>query len=256
MARLPVPGGDAGAWGDVLNDFLAQAHNTDGTLKPASVSAAGGQPVSEKGQPNGYASLDGSGLVPASQLPPAGAVQDATSSAKGVVQLAGDLSGTAASPMIANNAVTDAKITNGVSQSKITNLIADLAALVPRDSTITADPPAPLVRHVRNFAVDTNSENVMEIEVNGILTGWFNESGNYRALPGLNWDAAIRVINHATQTGDIIQHQTNDRTTNLWAIDKDGYTKMSEVKMNPVLVLGAADPVPAGTPVGTVILRT
>lgn len=33
MARLPIPGGDEGSWGEVLNTFLAQAHNADGTLK-------------------------------------------------------------------------------------------------------------------------------------------------------------------------------------------------------------------------------
>lgn len=35
MARLPTPGGDENTWGDVLNDFLAQAHNSDGSLKSA-----------------------------------------------------------------------------------------------------------------------------------------------------------------------------------------------------------------------------
>ena len=33
MARLPNPGGDAEVWGTVLNDFLLQEHNTDGTLR-------------------------------------------------------------------------------------------------------------------------------------------------------------------------------------------------------------------------------
>jgi hypothetical protein len=33
MARLPIPGSDDGIWGDVLNDYLVQTHNTDGTLK-------------------------------------------------------------------------------------------------------------------------------------------------------------------------------------------------------------------------------
>lgn len=33
MSRLPTPGGDAGQWGSILNDFLDVAHNTDGTLK-------------------------------------------------------------------------------------------------------------------------------------------------------------------------------------------------------------------------------
>ncbi|MGF7229147.1 MAG: hypothetical protein ACQR33_04140 [Candidatus Saccharibacteria bacterium] len=39
MARLPIPGSDAGAWGSVLNDFLQQAHATDGALKGDSVGA-------------------------------------------------------------------------------------------------------------------------------------------------------------------------------------------------------------------------
>lgn len=33
MVRLPQPGADAGNWGVILNEFLAQAHQTDGTLK-------------------------------------------------------------------------------------------------------------------------------------------------------------------------------------------------------------------------------
>jgi hypothetical protein len=37
MARLPVQGSDSGIWGTVLNDFLSQAHSSDGTLKAGSV---------------------------------------------------------------------------------------------------------------------------------------------------------------------------------------------------------------------------
>lgn len=33
MARLPKPGGDTGAWGDILNNFLSVEHNDDGSLK-------------------------------------------------------------------------------------------------------------------------------------------------------------------------------------------------------------------------------
>lgn len=40
MARLPAPGGDGGTWGTILNTFLKVSHNTDGTLRPASVAAA------------------------------------------------------------------------------------------------------------------------------------------------------------------------------------------------------------------------
>lgn len=34
MSRLPIPGQDVGQWGHLLNDFLVQSHNTDGSLKP------------------------------------------------------------------------------------------------------------------------------------------------------------------------------------------------------------------------------
>ena len=33
MARLPNPGGDNGNWGTILNDYLSQVHNPNGTLK-------------------------------------------------------------------------------------------------------------------------------------------------------------------------------------------------------------------------------
>ena len=33
MARLPQPGGDTGEWGQILNDYLSQAHAADGSLK-------------------------------------------------------------------------------------------------------------------------------------------------------------------------------------------------------------------------------
>lgn len=40
MPRLPQPGADAGSWGTILNDFLTQAHNVDGSLKDNSVPVA------------------------------------------------------------------------------------------------------------------------------------------------------------------------------------------------------------------------
>ena len=40
MARLPQPGGDAGDWGQILNDFLGQSLASDGSLKPGVVQAS------------------------------------------------------------------------------------------------------------------------------------------------------------------------------------------------------------------------
>lgn len=39
MARLPTAGSDDGQWGDILNDYLLQAHKADGTIKDNAVSA-------------------------------------------------------------------------------------------------------------------------------------------------------------------------------------------------------------------------
>ena len=89
MARLPIPGSDENTWGTVLNDFLSQAHDSDGTLKAGSVNAeqiddgalsqakvenletdlASKMNVTARGAANGVASLNGSTLVPLAQLP-------------------------------------------------------------------------------------------------------------------------------------------------------------------------------------------
>lgn len=78
MSRLPTPGGDNGDWGNILNDFLSQTHNSDGSLK--------------------------NGIVTAAQLAPnavtSATLPDATATSTGVVQLAGDLGGTAVAPTV------------------------------------------------------------------------------------------------------------------------------------------------------------
>lgn len=87
--------------------------------------------ITNKGQPNGYAPLDGTGKVPTANLPAAASVSDATTSSKGIVQLAGDLSGTATSPTVTNGAITNAKISASaaIARTKLdTNTQASLTA--------------------------------------------------------------------------------------------------------------------------------
>lgn len=124
MARLPVPGSDNGQWGGILNDYLLASHTADGALKPnsvvnaipnSSISAAKLQQtyvqLGEKAQPDGVATLGSDGLVPTSQLPASVAPSDASSATKGVIQLAGDLAGTAASPTVPGLASKAAAVT-------------------------------------------------------------------------------------------------------------------------------------------------
>lgn len=161
MARLPTPGGDDGSWGTVLNDFLNESHNSDGTIKSSAIQAAGAERTTSKGVAGGYAPLDGSGLVPASNLPPAGATPDATNGSKGIVQLAGDLAGTAALPTVpglsakaddtavvhdtGNETIAGIKTFSSApvvpdgsfAQAKVINLTTDLAARMTDTGTYT-----------------------------------------------------------------------------------------------------------------------
>ncbi len=117
MARLPTPGSDDGTWGDILNEFLKVEHNTDGTLKPAGsladkaddtdvVHASGDETVggvktfsSPPVVPTPTASAQAASKAYVDSSVAAGA-PDATTTSKGIVQLAGDLGGTAASPTV------------------------------------------------------------------------------------------------------------------------------------------------------------
>lgn len=105
MPRLPQPGGDKGTWGTVLNDFLYVAHNEDGSLKPITSSyiedgaitasklmannPASGQVLSYTGTGLNWVTVAGDGIVP-----------DADEGTKGLMQLTGDLGGTADDPQV------------------------------------------------------------------------------------------------------------------------------------------------------------
>ncbi len=104
MIRLPTPGSDNGAWGTILNDFLSVEHAADGTLKTSgSLSAkaslnsptfTGTVTVPTPVNPTDAATKAYVDTTAASGAP------DATAGTKGVIQLAGDLGGTASAPTV------------------------------------------------------------------------------------------------------------------------------------------------------------
>lgn len=121
MPRLPEPGGDVGQWGDVLNEYLQVSHNNDGSIKNAAVSTSSIQDgaitvakISTTGTPTNGQSLtyNGTDLTWATTSS-SGSVPDATGSVKGVVQLSGDLGGTAASPTVPGLATKESTINPG-----------------------------------------------------------------------------------------------------------------------------------------------
>jgi hypothetical protein len=123
MARLPQPGSDNGVWGDILNDFLTVSHATDGTIKAGAVGtpAMQDQSVTNAKLASG-AGADGqvltkdSGSAGGFVWTSVAGSPDATTSTKGLIQLAGDLAGTAASPTVpglTSKASTSTTITAG-----------------------------------------------------------------------------------------------------------------------------------------------
>jgi hypothetical protein len=122
MAQLPTPGGDAGTWGTILNDFLLVSHNGDGTLKSSALTAAGA----------GTYSKPSSG-IPATDL--SSGVQSNLTLASSAVQLGGDLGGTTTAPTIAKLQGT-AVNTSSPQDNQVLSYDSTANAWVP--STITS----------------------------------------------------------------------------------------------------------------------
>lgn len=154
MPRLPLPGGDDGNWGSILNDYLSQTHKTDGTLKDNSVSTS--QLADNSVTADKLATAAGSDndvLVKDSTT--AGGIKWAVASG-GSTSLGGDLTGTTDNAQIAAGVVGNTELAdNAVTSNKIAdNSIAetDLDASVQTklnapvaDASIT---PAKLVSDV------------------------------------------------------------------------------------------------------------
>jgi len=103
-----------------------------------------------------------------------GTPPDATTSTKGVVQLAGDLAGTAAAPVVANNAITSAKILDG------TIVDADVAAANKDGTTST-----PSLRTLGTGAQQAAAGNDSRFEPSGGAAGAAlikNSATNYDTL--------------------------------------------------------------------------
>jgi hypothetical protein len=151
VSRLPIVGQDDDIWGEILNDFLSVEHNDDGSLKKAEKINSAVQSVNGKSGPSvtltagdvnaatdnavvhksGSETITGVKTFSVSPVVPdpssnteaanknyvdsvAGSgAPDATTSSKGIVQLAGDLGGTSAAPTVPALSTKEPTITAG-----------------------------------------------------------------------------------------------------------------------------------------------
>jgi len=102
-------------------------------------------------------------------------VSDADATNKGILKLAGDLSGTAALPQVANGAITTSKIANGaVTDLKIANGIsASKVGLGNVDNTSDLDKP---ISTLTQAALDAKYSNIQAQVLNGNLNNKVNIS--------------------------------------------------------------------------------
>ncbi|HKX73519.1 MAG TPA: hypothetical protein VJM32_05870 [Candidatus Saccharimonadales bacterium] len=341
MARLPTPGSDDGTWGDVLNDFLSAEHNTDGSLKVRTdgtmVDASGDQSLS------GTKTFTDPPVVPTptnnthaankayvDSVASSGA-PDATASTKGLVQLAGDLGGTATSPTVpglTTKQAVSAHLTaisglspaadnvlqykSGAWTNRTPAQFKTDLALVKADVGLgsvdnTADASKPVSTatqtaldgkaatvHTHTQYVTNNSANIVTLPdssvqyirvnipddgsptggwpdryvnyFNGTRTGYFNEYGEMRARPAKTSTVAFRAMGvSGGSSTDILQVTNSGQSATYFGVSQTAAAFTVPVSSTgnitapnigaKVLVLNVGDPIPGGTPTGTVILR-
>ncbi len=192
MARKPTPGSDDGTWGDILNTYLDVSLNADGTLKDSVVSANNlNVSVPSSGQVLSY---DGTGLSWMTSTA-AGSVPDADATTKGLVQLAGDLGGTAASPTVpglANKADTSAMQT-------ALNLKANLASPT-FTGTVTVPTPVNTTDATTKAYVDSTAAPSATTSTPGLvqLAGDLGGTATSPTVPGLAAKAIDTTVVHNT----------------------------------------------------------
>lgn len=259
MARLPQPGSDQGTWGEILNDYLSQVHNSDGSLKhdiitedhlepsvAAKINIVAGQqgstgpsgpagpvgatgPQGPQGEPGpastqGATGATGASGAAGSQGPsgPSGAqgpvgatgasgpaAANATVSAPGLVQLSGDLGGTATSPTVPNMA----RANQGGQE------------MVSANGSVSGSVSIDLVNG--NIFSWTLTGNVTSLAISGAVSGracsfalYVNQgAGGSRTI---NWPASVRwsggapTLSSSANALDILVFESIDGGTNWY----------------------------------------
>ena len=221
MARLPQPGGDEGQWGAILNEYLQVSHKDDGTLKD--------------------------GLIP--EIPEPTPVSDAITTAKGIVQLAGDLGGTAASPTVPGLATKEPVITAGTAaqyyrgDKSWQTLNKTAVGLSNVDNTNDASKP---ISSAVQLALDAKADTAHTHAAADIASGTIATA----RLP-----QATEIIAGTMSFATVAETTTGSETTK--AVTPAGVAaaiQAIEPAPSPVIFVNAIGDIPPGTPVDTLVV--
>jgi hypothetical protein len=235
-ARLPTPGSDDGTWGAILNEYLSQVHKADGTLKDNIVTTTAIAPgaVDETAlAPTG--GTDGQVLAKDSASPSGmswqtavgGTVADASTTAKGIVQLTGDLGGTATAPTVPGLA-GKANTTHTHAATDITS--GTLAASVLGSGTASS---TTYLRGDGTWA--TPAVGGGDPAMGGDLTGTASNAQLATGVVGATELAANAVTTVKVQDGAITAAKLDTATNNLIASKANTATTYTKTEVDTAL---------------------
>ena len=161
MARLPNPGGDAGSWGVILNEYLRVAHDEQGNINANAVSnaALADNAVTQRTIGAGAGSNDQ--VLVRDSTQPSGLAWRTVSGGASSVTMGGAITGSSDNAQIAAGAVTTAALANGsVASAKLATgaVTADkLSATSPSADMVLAYDGTQLVWTTSNATVADGS---------------------------------------------------------------------------------------------------
>lgn len=230
MSRLPIAGADENVWGNILNDFLLQSHENDGTLKSMAVNNAVSDDIStqklEITKSNTLAGtrkrlnfIEGSNVtittsddsignkvdVTITAASP-GTVPDATTTSKGIVQLTGDLGGTATAPTVP---ALSSKVNSSTTISAGTGLTGGGDLSTSRTLSVAADSTIQKVEIAKGGVLSGTRKRINFIEGSNVTITATDDSGSNEVDVTIAAASAPTVPDASGSTKGIVQ-LTND----------------------------------------------
>ena len=254
MARLPQPGGDSGQWGDVLNDYLSVTLKADGTLQPNVVTgialqnnSVSTEKLATTAPPVSGQTLTYNGSQLAWATPSGGStVSDATASAKGIIQLTGDLSGTATSPTVPGLSLKENAVSAGTigqyyrGDKTWQTLDKSTVGLANVDNTTDANKP---ISSATQTALDSKAA------LSHVHSGADITSGTI---------SSARLPLASSSVTGVVQLATNSETVTgtdtAKAVTSAGVKAAISAVTYPVIFVNTLGDIPPGTPVDTLVV--